>query len=115
VWRAWYGGDQAALMKLLPPELITLGDGNDFGTRDPIVNASLAFAKSGGRLRSLAFPRTDFQAYGNTAILYTTYALETERDGKVQKEAGKATEVFVHRGGQWLNTGWQLAPDASTR
>ena len=25
VWRAWYGGDQAALMKLLPPELITLG------------------------------------------------------------------------------------------
>lgn len=115
VWRAWYGGDQAALMKLLPPELITLGDGNDFGTRDPIVNASLGFAKSGGKLRSLAFPRTEFQAYGNTVIIYTTYALETDHDGKVQKEAGKATEIFVRRGGDWLNTGWQLAPDPSTR
>ena len=115
VWRAWYGGDQAALMKLLPPELITLGDGNDFGTRDPIVNASLGFAKSGGKLRSLTFPRTEFQAYGNTVIIYTTYALETEHNGKVQKEAGKATEVFVRRGPDWLNTGWQLAPDPSTR
>jgi hypothetical protein len=115
VWRAWYGGDQKALMKLLPPELITLGDGNDFGTRDPIVNASLGFAKSGGKLRSLTFPRTEFQAYGNTVIIYTTYALETEQNGTVQKEAGKATEVFVRRGPDWLNTGWQLAPDPSTR
>jgi len=111
VWRAWYGGDQAALMRLLPPELITLGGGNDFGTRDPIVNASLGFVKSGGKLRSLTFPRTEFQAYGNTVIIYTTYALETERDGTVNKEQGKATEVFVRRGNEWLNTGWQLAPE----
>ncbi len=111
VWRAWYGGDRAALMKLLPPELITLGGGAEFGRRDPIVQASLEFSKSGGRLRSLTFPRTEFQAYGNTVIIYTTYALETERAGTVNKEQGKATEVFVHRGGQWLNTGWQLAPD----
>ena len=111
VWRAWYGGDQAALMKLLPPELITLGDGNDFGGRDPIVSASLGFAKAGGKLRSLTFPRTEFQVYGSTAIIYTTYALETEHDGKVNTEKGKATEVFVYRGGQWLNTGWQLAPE----
>ena len=111
VWRAWYGGDQAGLMKLLPPELITLGEGNDFMTRDPIVSASLGFATSGGKLRSLTFPRTEFQAYGNTVIIYTTFALETERDGKVEKETGKATEIFVRRGPDWLNTGWQLAPD----
>ena len=111
VWRAWYGGDQAALLKLLPPELITFSDGNDFGTRDPIVNASLGFAKSGGKLRSLTFPRTEFQAYGNTVIIYTTFALETEHNGKVEKEAGKAIEIFVRRGEDWLNTGWQLAPN----
>ena len=115
VWRAWFGGDEAALRKLLPPELITLGGGDEFGTFEPTVKSSLEFAKSGGKLRSLAFPRTEFQAYGNTAIIYTTYALETERDGKVQKEQGKATEVFVRRGNDWLNTGWQLAPDPSTR
>jgi hypothetical protein len=74
------------------------------------VNASLGFAKSGGKLRSLMFPRTEFQAYCNTVIIYTTFALETEHNGKVEKEAGKAIEIFVRRGGDWLNTGWQLAP-----
>ena len=48
-------------------------------------------------------------------IIYTTYALETEHEGKVRKEAGKATEIFVRRGPDWLNTGWQLAPDPSAR
>ncbi len=115
VWRAWFGGDEAALRKLLPPELITLGEGNDFGKFDMTLQTSLDFAKSGGKLRSLTFPRTEFQAYGQTAIIYTTYALETEHDGKISKEQGKATEVFVRRGNDWLNTGWQLAPDPSTR
>lgn len=113
VWRAWFGGDQAGLKRLLPPELITLGAEDDFGTFDVVTKSSAEFAKSGGKLRSLAFPRTEIQAYGATAIIYTTYALETEHDGKVSKEEGKATEVFVRRGNDWLNTGWQLAP--STR
>jgi len=111
VWRAWFGGDEAALRKLLPPELITLGEGDDFGTFQPTLQSSLAFAKSGGKLRSISFPRTEFQAYGATVIIYTTYALETEHEGKVNKEQGKATEVFVRRGNDWLNTGWQLDPD----
>ena len=115
VWRAWFGGDAAALKKLLPPELITLGEGDDFGTFEPTLQSSLGFAKSGGKLRSISFPRTEFQAYGQTVIIYTTYVLETEHSGKANREQGKATEVFVRRGTDWLNTGWQLAPDPSTR
>jgi ketosteroid isomerase-like protein len=111
VWRAWFAGDEKALRELLPPELVTLdGEGDAFGTLDANITNSLSFAKSGGKLRQIAFPRTEIQAYGNTAIIYTTYALESEMGGQVRKEAGRATEVFVRRGDRWLNTGWQLAP-----
>jgi ketosteroid isomerase-like protein len=112
VWRAWYSGDTKALATLLPPELVTLHPGSDaFGTYESIVAGSERFAKSGATLTRLTFPRTEFQRYGNTVVLYTTYELETTNAGKAQTERGKATEVFVFRDGRWLNTGWQLAPE----
>jgi hypothetical protein len=112
VWRAWYSGDTRALAELLPPELVTMHSGSDsFGSYDSIVKQSEEFAKSGGKLTRLVFPRTEFQRYGNTVIIYTTYELDVDRGGKVTTERGKATEVFVRRAGKWLNTGWQLAPE----
>jgi hypothetical protein len=114
VWRAWYGGDTAALTKLLPAELVTLHTGpGGWGTRDSILGASTAFAKSGGKLLRLEFPRTEIQRYGNTAIIYTSYELDVQEGAKRRTERGKATEVFVRRGPQWLNTGWQLAPETA--
>lgn len=111
VWRAWYSGDAERLKTLIPDELITLGPGPDgWGTRDSILASSERFAKSGGKLTRLVFPRTEFQGYGNTVVLYTSYELDVEQGGKTRTEKGLATEVFVNRGGQWLNTGWQLAP-----
>jgi hypothetical protein len=113
VWRAWYGGDTAALGQLLPPELITLGPGADgWGTHDDVIAASARYATSGRKLVRLEFPRTDTQTYGNTVILYTSYELDVQQpDGKIQTERGKATEVFVRRDGTWLNTAWQLGPE----
>ncbi len=112
VWRAYYSGDTKALSVLLPPELITMHSGSDgFGSYDSIVSGAERFAKGGGKLTRLAFPRTEFQAYGYTVIIYTTYELDIEQGGSVRTERGKATEVFVRRGGKWLNTGWQLAPE----
>ena len=114
VWRAWYAGDTAALRKLLPPELITLGPGeNGWGVRDWIVDASADYVKRGGKLTRLEFPRTEIQAYGNTAIIYTSYQLDLNEGGKPRTERGKATEIFVRQGDQWLNTGWQLAPESN--
>ena len=66
-------------------------------------------AASGGKLVRLTFPRTEFQAYGNTVILYTTYELELIAGGKPSMQRGAATEIFVQQNGQWINTGWQLA------
>ena len=113
VWRSWYSGDLERLKTLIPEELITLGPGPDgWGTRDSIVAASERFAKAGGKLTRLVFPRTEFQGYGNTVIIYTSYELDIEQNGKTRTEKGLATEVFVIRKGQWLNTGWQLAPSS---
>ena len=112
VWRAWYSGDTKRLAELLPPELITLHPGSEkFGSYESIVAGSEQFAKGGGKLVKLTFPRTDFQAYGNTVVIYTTYELVLENGGKTTTERGKATEIFLRRGGKWLNTGWQLAPE----
>jgi hypothetical protein len=111
VWRSWFAGDQKALKELLPPELITLdGPPGVFGTLESNLRESASFAGSGGKLVRLAFPRTDIQAYGNTAIIYTTYELELSVNGQAGKQTGRATEVFVRSGGRWLNTGWQLDP-----
>ena len=110
VWRAWFAGDAAALSKLVPPELITIEPGSDtFGTLASNLAGSRGFAASGGKLLRLGFPRTEFQAYGNTAILYTTYEMDLQTGGKTTTERGAATEVFGRRDGEWINTGWQLA------
>jgi hypothetical protein len=113
VWRAWFGGDEAALTKLLPPELITIEAGSTtFGTRASALEGSRGFAAGGGKLARIAFPSTEIQVYGNTAILYTSYEMDLASGGQTHTERGMATEVFVFKEGRWLNTGWQLAPAA---
>lgn len=112
VWRAWFSGDEATLRKLLPEETLALDGAPDaWTTRDAIIKSSLDFAKAGGKLVRLEYPRTEIQAYGATAILYTGYLFETENAGKRQTQKGKAVEVFVRRQEGWVNSGWQLAPD----
>jgi ketosteroid isomerase-like protein len=114
VWRAWFAGDTDALTKLVPPELITIEPGSGaFGTRASNLDASRGFAASGAKLTRLVFPRTEFQAYGSTVILYTTYEMDLQAGGKTNIQRGVATETFVQQNGRWLNTGWQLAPLSS--
>jgi hypothetical protein len=116
VWRAWFGGDQAALHTLLPPETIALAAGPDGWTvREAIVKAASDFARSGGTLVKLEFPRTEIQQYGATAILYTSYLFETRTKGKTASERGKAVEIFVRRHTGWVNSGWQLMADAPSK
>jgi hypothetical protein len=110
VWRAWFGGDRAALLKLLPPELVTIEPTGSLGTLESTLSGSRGFAGSGGKLTRLSFPTTEIQVYGNTAILYTSYEMDLQGGGAARSERGMATEIFVRKDGEWLNTGWQLAP-----
>jgi hypothetical protein len=97
-------------MKVLPPELVTIGTSGSFATRTASLEASRGFAAAGGRLTRLVFPRTEFQAYGATVILYSTYEMDLVTDGKAGTQRGAATEVFVRQPDRsWVHTGWQLA------
>jgi hypothetical protein len=46
--------------------------------------------------------------YGFTAVVYSSYAYELEIGGQHHNQAGRVTEVFVRRKGQWVNPGWHM-------
>src|ERR1700682_1420734 len=109
VWRAFFANDKPALEKLIPPELITIEPGDkEFGSRSAVMAASEQFAKSGGKLTRLEFPKTEIQCYGSTAILYSNYLYEIEQNGQRTLNSGRVTEVFVQRNGQWVNPAWHM-------
>lgn len=112
VWRAWFANDRAQLEKLIPEEVIAIGDGSDgWSHRAEIFAEAKRFADSGGKLVRLEFPKTEIQAYGNTVLIYTTYVYETEVNGKRSTSSGRGTEMFVRRGDELVNVGWHLNSD----
>ena len=108
VWRAFFAGDRAALEKLLPEELLTMEPGGEWGNREAVLAGSAGFAASGAKLARLEFPKTEIQAYGNTAIVYSNYLYEIERGGQRSAHTGRVTEVFVYRNGAWVNPSWHM-------
>src|SRR5437016_9183098 len=109
VWRAWFAGDRAALEKLIPEETIAIESGdNKWSNRQTILDGSAQFAKSGGKLIKIDFPKTEIQVYGSTAVIYSNYAYELETGGQRSNPFGRVTEVFVLRKGQWINPGWHM-------
>jgi ketosteroid isomerase-like protein len=109
VWRAFFANDRGMLEKLVPDELVTIeSHGNEFGHRAMVLAAAEETAKSGVKLARLEFPKTEIQMYGNSAVIYSTYLYELEKDGKRNQSSGRVTEVFVLRKGQWVNPGWHM-------
>lgn len=108
VWRAWFANDRAKLEELIPEEALAGGAGG-WQNRAAILEDSKKFAETGAKLVRLEFPRTEMQIYGNTIILYTSYLIETEKDGRKNTSTGNGVETFVRRGGKYVNTGWLLA------
>lgn len=109
VWRAYFAGDRATLEKLIPEETIAIEAGeNNWSSRQTILDGSAQFAKGGGKLIKLEFPKTEIQVYGFTAVVYANYAYELEIGGQRNAQAGRVTEVFVLRKGQWVNPGWHM-------
>lgn len=109
VWRAYFAGDRAKLEKLIPAETITIEAGdNNWSNRQKILEGSEQFAKSGGKLVKLEFPKTETQVYGFTAIVYSNYLYELEVAGQRHSQSGRVTEIFVLRNGEWVNPGWHM-------
>ena len=109
VWRAFFAGDRASLEKLLPQELLAIEPWSSaWSDRQAVLAASEHFAASGGKLVRLEFSKTEIQAYGDTAIVYSNYLCEAEQNGKRTASIGRATEVFVNHNGAWVNPSWHL-------
>ena len=109
VWRAFFAGDRTTLEKLIPEETVAIeADDNNWSTRQTIFEGSAQFAKNGGKLVKLEFPRTEIQVYGFTAVVYSNYLYELEVGGQHINRSGRVTEVFVLRNGQWVNPGWHM-------
>jgi ketosteroid isomerase-like protein len=107
VWRSWFANDAKTLRELVPPETIVISAGEKQWKHQAAVLQSAAdFHAQGGKLIRLEFPRTEVQQFGEVAILYSEYRLETEMHGKRSLSSGRATEIFVRHNGQWTNPGW---------
>ena len=108
-WRAWFGGDEAALRSMLPENFLAIGTGaSEISDRDKTIANSRAFKESGGRLVSLSFPDTRAQRFGDTVVLYGSYEA-TIATGTAEKQLrGRLTEVFIKRDGRWIHPGWHL-------
>ena len=109
VWRAYFSNDRAALEKLIPEETVTIeASDSAWGNRKAVLDGAERFAKGGGKLVRLEFPKTEIQVYGYTAVVYSNYLYELEAGGQRYQQAGRVTEVFVLRKGQWVNPGWHM-------
>jgi ketosteroid isomerase-like protein len=109
VWRAWFANDRPALEKLIPEEVIAIDNGGaGWSNRAEVFAGAQRFAESGGKLVRLEFPKTEIQVYGNTVLVYTTYVYETEMKGQRTTATGRATEMFVRRGDDFVNVGWHM-------
>jgi hypothetical protein len=109
VWRAYFTNDQKHLEAVIPKETIAINAGEEqWSDRAAVLAGAQQFAQSGVKLVRLEFPRTEIQVYGDVAILYTAYLFELEDQGQRQTYAGRGTEIFVRRGGTWVNSGWHL-------
>jgi hypothetical protein len=109
VWRAWFAYDTAQLERLLPADgFLAVGSDSVWRNREQTMAGARAFARSGGRLVSIEFPRTEMQVFGDVVVIYTTFRYTTERGGQRNHASGNAVEVFVRRNGVWQNPSWYL-------
>lgn len=107
VWRAWFAGDTRTVESLVPPETIVISSGEQKWKRQAdVLRTSAEFHAKGGKLVRLEFPRTEVQHFADVAIIWSSYVVETEVDGKQSLSSGRVTEIFVWQRGHWTNPGW---------
>jgi len=107
VWRAWFAGDTKTLEELVPPETIVMSGGEEkWKNQADVLRSAVQFHAKGGKLLRLEFPRTEVQHFGDVAIIWSSYVVETEVGGKRSSGSSRVTEIFVRQHGHWINPGW---------
>lgn len=112
VWRAWFAGDVKTLQELVPSETIVMSGGEDkWKNQADVLRTAAEFHEKGGKLLRLEFPRTEVQHFGDVAIVWSSYTLELDVDGKRSSSSSRVTEIFVWQNGRWTNPGWHTDPE----
>ncbi|HYC52203.1 MAG TPA: nuclear transport factor 2 family protein [Gemmatimonadaceae bacterium] len=109
VWVNWFGGDTAALRRVLTPDLVAISpDQPHWQNLEQTLAASAGFRAGGGRLRSVDFDSTTVHRFGDVVVIFSHYRLLLVHEGQETRQRGRATEVFVRHRGRWVHTSWQL-------
>lgn len=103
VWRAWFTGDSAQLVALLPEEMIGMGE-----TRAQIIANAQEFARGTAKYQGITFSDDEHITTDSMVVTFARYEVTLLDGGKPQKIAGKAIEVFKLVNGRWLNPSWHL-------
>ena len=112
VWRAWFAGDTKTLEELVPAGTIVMSGGEEkWKNQADVLRSAAEFHAKGGKLLRLEFPRTEVQHFANVAIVWSSYSLELEVDGKHSSGTSRVTEIFVWQKGHWTNPGWHTDPE----
>ena len=109
IWRGWFANERAVIERMLPDEFVGIGfGGGPFDTRASALQGAADFAARGGKLVRLEFANDQIQLFGDVATVFSNYTIEFEVSGQKTTQSGRATEVFVRRGGVWINPAWHL-------
>ena len=107
VSRAWFAGHTKTVRELVPSHTIVMSSGEaTWKNQADVLRTSAEFHAKGGKLIRLEFPHTEVQHFGNVAIVWSRYIVETETSGKQWLSAGRVTEIFVWQHRHWTNPGW---------
>ena len=106
VWRAYFGGDSAKLVELLPDTMVAMGK-----HRADIIRDAQAFVADSGRFLGIRFSDDEFYVRGDVALVFSRYEVNLTRRGKPAPMSGRAIELFEKRNGRWINPSWHLDDD----
>ena len=106
VWRAWFAGDSAALVRLLPEPMVGMDQ-----DRAAIIADAQGSAGAGRRLEKLEFTCDEFYVSGDVAVVFSNYRTDVRDGNELDVTTGRAIELFERRNGVWVNPSWHLDED----
>ena len=106
VWRAYFEGDSAKLVELLPDTMVAMGK-----HRADIIRDAQGFVADSGKFLGIRFSDDEFYVRGDVALVFSRYEVNLTRRGKPAPMSGRAIELFEKRNGRWINPSWHLDDD----